>query len=563
MKIKNVIGFALASMLLFGGLTTLTINNRKEVIVEEAQAWDLDVTPNVDADYYASCDGKTGTALTSALAEINKPTNKSYDWSRYEAADEAQDDDTSILCLYTRHNIKKSSHCGNYAWDKWNREHVYPRGTFTLSTTDNHNIFACEGQINNERGNKKFAEVGGTPYVDLGHTTECYSSKDYFEPCDAAKGEVARACMYCTIYYGYTLPQIFDSLQTALKWHAKFPVTPREIYRNNTVYGLQGNRNPFVDHPSYANAIWGANYTAEDPLGGEPADPVSVTGVSVNPTSLTLEVGQTGILTATVAPSNATNKKVTWSTSNASVASVNNGVVTAVAQGTATITVTTADGNKTATCAVTVNPKTTPTVSYTVTFNSDGGSAVAAQTVNSGETATKPANPTKEGYTFAGWYLGDNEYNFSTPVTGNITLVAHWTQNGGQGGNEGGEQGGETPITNAKLTSLEVTAPNKVSYKVGEQLDLTGFKAIAKYDDNSTKDVTDKVELDSVNMNKAGSKFVIVSYSENGVKVNAKFDITVSEGSSAGCHGSFIASSAIISLTSLLGLGLLLIKKKH
>lgn len=63
---------------------------------------------------------------------------------------------------------------------------------------------------------------------------------------------------------------------------------------------------------------------------------------------------------------------------------------------------------------------------YTVTFDSDGGSAVTAQTVESGKTATKPADPTKAGYTFKGWYLGETAYDFATPVTGNITLKAKW-----------------------------------------------------------------------------------------------------------------------------------------
>ena len=82
---------------------------------------------------------------------------------------------------------------------------------------------------------------------------------------------------------------------------------------------------------------------------------VPVTGVSVSPTTLSLTVGQTSQLTATVTPSNATNKAVTWSSSNALVASVNSsGLVTAAGAGTATITVTTVDGNKTATCNVTV-----------------------------------------------------------------------------------------------------------------------------------------------------------------------------------------------------------------
>lgn len=63
---------------------------------------------------------------------------------------------------------------------------------------------------------------------------------------------------------------------------------------------------------------------------------------------------------------------------------------------------------------------------YTVTFDSNGGSAVTAQTVESGKTATKPTDPTKSGYTFQGWYLGENEYDFTSPVTGAIELKAKW-----------------------------------------------------------------------------------------------------------------------------------------
>ena len=85
---------------------------------------------------------------------------------------------------------------------------------------------------------------------------------------------------------------------------------------------------------------------------------VHVTGVSVSPTTLTLQKGKTSTLTATVTPSNATDKTVTWSSSNTSVATVTSaGVVKGVATGTATITATTNDGGKKATCAVTVtNP---------------------------------------------------------------------------------------------------------------------------------------------------------------------------------------------------------------
>ncbi len=86
---------------------------------------------------------------------------------------------------------------------------------------------------------------------------------------------------------------------------------------------------------------------------------VAVTGVSLNKQTLSMVEGDSETLTSTVAPSNATNKAVSWKSSDASVASVDNsGKVTAVKAGSATITVTTTDGSKTATCSVTVTAKT-------------------------------------------------------------------------------------------------------------------------------------------------------------------------------------------------------------
>ncbi len=84
-------------------------------------------------------------------------------------------------------------------------------------------------------------------------------------------------------------------------------------------------------------------------------DNISVTGVTLSQTSAELKVNETVTLKATVQPSNATNKKVTWSSSNDNIAKVDeNGLVTALAEGIATITVKTEDGGKTATCQVTV-----------------------------------------------------------------------------------------------------------------------------------------------------------------------------------------------------------------
>ena len=77
-------------------------------------------------------------------------------------------------------------------------------------------------------------------------------------------------------------------------------------------------------------------------------------------------------------------------------------------------------------------PDDEPTVSvekYSVKFNSDGGSAVKTQYVEVNKRATKPTNPTKDGYTFKGWYLNGVEYNFNSKVTKDITLKAKWEEN--------------------------------------------------------------------------------------------------------------------------------------
>ena len=96
---------------------------------------------------------------------------------------------------------------------------------------------------------------------------------------------------------------------------------------------------------------------------------VAVTGVTLseNTLSFVLGVDQPKTLTATVAPEDATNKEVTWSSSAPNVETVANGVVTAVSVGTATITVTTTDGARTAICAVTVNAPEVVLVSIAVT----------------------------------------------------------------------------------------------------------------------------------------------------------------------------------------------------
>ncbi|NDP19565.1 MAG: T9SS type A sorting domain-containing protein [Paludibacter sp.] len=116
---------------------------------------------------------------------------------------------------------------------------------------------------------------------------------------------------------------------------------------------------------------------------------IAVTGVSLAPTSVSVIVGATATLTATVAPSNATNKTVSWSSNNTSVATVNSsGVVTGIAAGLATITVTTQDGSKTATCAVTITSLESKLTGTTIGTGGSGTSGATMDKVFDGNFTT-------------------------------------------------------------------------------------------------------------------------------------------------------------------------------
>lgn len=174
---------------------------------------------------------------------------------------------------------------------------------------------------------------------------------------------------------------------------------------------------------------------------------IPVTSVSLNKTELSLFTDKKETLIATITPDEATVKTVTWESSNEAVATVSEtGEVTAISVGTATITVTSADGNKTATCDVTVEaPK-----QYTVKFNTNGGSKLNDIVLNEGERLIQPENPTMTGgntaeglylgivdpeisATFDGWFTDEQlttAYNFNMPVTSDLTLYARWNGTG-------------------------------------------------------------------------------------------------------------------------------------
>ena len=126
---------------------------------------------------------------------------------------------------------------------------------------------------------------------------------------------------------------------------------------------------------------------------------IPVESITLSRSSATLTEGENLTLTAMVAPDDATDKSISWSSSNPSVATVDNtGKVTAIAPGTATITATANDGSGvSAQCEVTVTP-----ASYVITFLVDG-EVILTNTLTRGSTINLPDVPAKEGYTFSGW----------------------------------------------------------------------------------------------------------------------------------------------------------------
>ena len=152
------------------------------------------------------------------------------------------------------------------------------------------------------------------------------------------------------------------------------------------------------------------------------ATTINVTGVTLDKTTATVEVGASVSLAATVAPSNATNKTVTWTSSDNTVATVSGGKVTGVKAGTATITATTADGNKTATCAVTVTARPTIADGEYIIWNPGSNKALSSNLSREGSYYLGGVDVTLTGSTLTGY--GDTEvWVVTNNSDGTITIA--------------------------------------------------------------------------------------------------------------------------------------------
>ena len=227
--------------------------------------------------YYDPTQNKWGADLKASLHNIIKGhTEYSYGdlWDILSDTDEDPNNPNNVILIYTGWSYPKSNHGGNP--DQWNREHVWAKshgdfGTNPPAGTDVHHIRPCDVSVNSKRGNLDF-DNGGTEYVDPDGDTGCHYDSDSWEPRDEDKGDVARMMYYMVVRYegeeGYDLElvdytpsttgndPVFGKQSTLYQWHWMDSVDNWERRRNDRIYNnWQHNRNPFIDHPEFADRL--------------------------------------------------------------------------------------------------------------------------------------------------------------------------------------------------------------------------------------------------------------------------------------------------------------------
>lgn len=223
-------------------------------------------------DYYKDAIGKEGQALKAALHEIiDGHTQLSYAqvWDVIKESDEDMNNKNNVILFYSGESRSKNRNGGNVG--DWNREHTWAKshgdfGTSKGPGTDAHHLRPTDVQVNSSRGNLDF-DNGGSPVKGC---DGCFKTTSSFEPPDRVKGDVARILFYMATRYengdrvDLELNEKLNNgsnpyhgkLSVLLKWHLQDPVDEIERNRNNVIQEWQGNRNPFIDHPEFAEMIW-------------------------------------------------------------------------------------------------------------------------------------------------------------------------------------------------------------------------------------------------------------------------------------------------------------------
>jgi len=241
------------------------------------------------AGYYSSAAGLSGEQLKTALYNIiNDHDVISYDglWTAFQTTDVRTDG--KVWDMYSNCNFTfVSNQCGTFSveCDCYNREHSFPQSWFGGGSpmyTDLFQLYPTDGRVNSIRDNFPFGTTA-SPSITTGNGSKLgpcsYSgySGTVFEPIDEYKGDFARTYFYMATRYENLIStwyanstaadavlqnNSFPAYETWFlnllgDWHTNDPVSQKEIDRNNAVYAIQQNRNPFIDNPGYVYEIWG------------------------------------------------------------------------------------------------------------------------------------------------------------------------------------------------------------------------------------------------------------------------------------------------------------------
>lgn len=256
------------------------------------------LSATIPTGYYNSVEGSTSAALKTQLASIISAgaVDKGYDglYTIYQTSDNLPNgkvwDMYSVKAdgtanYYFTHNSDK---CGSYSGegDCYNREHTFCDswlGKASPQRSDAHHLIPTDGYVNNQRSSFPHGKVGSASWTSsngskLGSSAASTGySGTVFEPIDEFKGDFARMYFYVATRYeskiagwvgngsageilaGNAYPAYKTWFYTLmLQWNAQDPVSAKEIARNEAIYTVQKNRNPYIDHPELADYIWGA-----------------------------------------------------------------------------------------------------------------------------------------------------------------------------------------------------------------------------------------------------------------------------------------------------------------
>lgn len=245
----------------------------------------LNMIAQIPQGYYDSASHQKERNLkTSLSAIISKFEPKTYNrlWPYFMETDKR--DDGSVWDMYS--SLKQfqfiKEQCGNYKieGDCYNREHSFPQSWFYKKEpmrSDLFHIYPTDGKVNGKRGDIPFGETDNPTYYSanklskLGPNTFPGYKGVVFEPSDEYKGDFARSYLYLATCYedsvstwkspmlaGNSYP-VFDkwAIDLLLKWCRQDRVSEKEKNRNEAVYKIQKNRNPFIDFPGLEEYIWG------------------------------------------------------------------------------------------------------------------------------------------------------------------------------------------------------------------------------------------------------------------------------------------------------------------